>query len=40
MRWKTFEHRRNKITELEKQYLPMAIAMMKTSFGDHFMSGF
>tara|TARA_R110001599_G_scaffold2516_10_gene13691 strand:+ start:8189 stop:8803 length:615 start_codon:yes stop_codon:yes gene_type:complete len=40
MRWKTFEHKRNKITELEKQYLPMAIAMMKTSFGDHFMSGF
>jgi hypothetical protein len=37
MRWKTFEQKRNKITELEKQYWPMAVAQMKTSFGDHFM---
>ncbi|WP_426357981.1 hypothetical protein ACPUVO_16270 [Pseudocolwellia sp. HL-MZ19] len=38
MRWKTFEQRRNKITELEKQYWPMAVAQMKTTFGDQFMS--
>jgi hypothetical protein len=37
MRWKTFEQKRNKITELEKQYWPMAIAKMKTSFGNNFM---
>ncbi len=24
MRWKTFEQKRNKITELEKKYWPMA----------------
>jgi hypothetical protein len=40
MRWKTFEHKRNKITELEKQYWPMAITKMKTTFGDHFMAGY
>ena len=37
MRWKSFEHKRNKITELEKQYWPMAINKMKTSFGNNFM---
>jgi len=37
MRWKTFEQKRNKITELEKQYWPMATAQMKTTFGDQFM---
>jgi hypothetical protein len=37
IRWKTFEQKRNKITELEKQYWPMAIAQMKTTFGDQFM---
>jgi hypothetical protein len=36
MRWKKFEQKRNKITELEKQYWPMAIAQMKTTFGDQF----
>jgi len=40
MRWKTFEQKRNKITELEKQYWPMAITRMKTTFGDHFMAGY
>jgi hypothetical protein len=40
MRWETFEQKRDKITKLEKQYLPMAITMMKTSFGDHFMSDY
>jgi hypothetical protein len=36
MRWKKFEQKRNKINELEKQYWPMAIAQMKTTFGDQF----
>jgi hypothetical protein len=40
MRWKTFEQKRNKITELENQYWPMAIAQMKTTFGDQFMANF
>jgi hypothetical protein len=40
MRWKTFEQKRNKITELEKQYWPMAITQMKTTFGDHLMAGY
>jgi hypothetical protein len=40
MRWKSFELKRNKITELEKQYWPMAITQMKTTFGDHFMAGY
>ncbi len=38
MRWKTFEQRRNKITELEKRYWPMAITQMENTFGDQFMS--
>jgi hypothetical protein len=40
MRWKTFEQKRNEITELEKQYWPMAMAQMKTTFGDQFMEFF
>jgi len=38
MRWKTFDQKRNKITELEKRYWPMAFAQMKTTFGDRFMA--
>ena len=37
MRWKTFEQKRNKITELEKRYWPMADIQMKAMFGDNFM---
>jgi hypothetical protein len=37
MRWKTFEQKRNNITELENRYWPMADIQMKTMFGDHFM---
>ena len=37
MRWKTFNLKRNKITELENKYWPMVDAQMKTTFGDHFM---
>ncbi|MFT4938266.1 MAG: hypothetical protein ACI88A_001290 [Paraglaciecola sp.] len=37
MRWQTFEQKRNKITELEKQYWPVAISQMKTTFSDQFM---
>lgn len=37
MRWKTFEQKRNKITELEKRYWPMADAQMKVMFGDSFI---
>ncbi len=37
MRWKIFEQKRNKITELEKKYWPMAVARMKTSFGENFI---
>ena len=40
MRWKTFEQKRNKITELENRYWPMAITQMKSSFGDCFMSDY
>jgi hypothetical protein len=40
MRYKTFDQKRNKITELEKQYWPMAIAQMKTTFDDQFMVDF
>jgi hypothetical protein len=40
VRWKIFEQKRNKIIELERQYWPMAIAQMKTTFGDHFMTNF
>jgi hypothetical protein len=36
-RWKTFEQKRNKIIELEKKYWPMAMAQMKTTFGDQFI---
>jgi hypothetical protein len=32
MRWKTFEQKRNKITELENKYWPMAIAQMDRNF--------
>ena len=37
MRWKTFEQKRGKITELEKQYWPMVDAQMKVMFGDNLM---
>jgi hypothetical protein len=40
MRWKTFEQKRNKITELEKKYWPMADAQMKAMFGDHFITDY
>jgi hypothetical protein len=36
-RWKTFEQKRNRIIELEKKYWPMAMAQMKTTFGDQFI---
>ena len=35
MRWKTFEQRRNKITELEKKYLPMFMAQINIIIDDH-----
>lgn len=38
MRWKKFEQKRNNIIQLEKQYWPMAITQMKTTFSDHFMA--
>jgi len=37
MRWKKFEQKRDKITELEKQYWPMVDAQMKVMFGHNFM---
>jgi hypothetical protein len=40
MRWKTFEQKRNKITELEKRYWPMADIQMKAMFGDNFMPNY
>ena len=40
MRWKTFEQKRNKITELEKRYWPMAISQMESIFGDQFIAGY
>ena len=40
MRWKTFEQKRNKITELEKRYWPMAVTQMKTTFGDLIMDDY
>jgi hypothetical protein len=40
MRWKKFEQKRNKITELEKKYWPMADAQMKAMFGDHFITDY
>ncbi len=36
--WKTFEPKRNKITELEKKYWPMVDLQMKTTFGEYFIS--
>ena len=33
MRWKTFEQKRDKITELENKYWPMAAAQMKITVG-------
>lgn len=38
MRWKTFEQKRNKITELEKRYWPIAVTQMKATFGEQFLS--
>jgi|TARA_R110000851_G_scaffold277112_1_gene430243 hypothetical protein len=40
MRWKTFEQKRNNITELEKKYWPMADIQMKAMFGDHFITDY
>jgi len=40
MRWKTFEQKRDKITELENRYWPMAVTQFKTNFGDHFMADY
>ncbi|MCL1067235.1 hypothetical protein L2735_10490 [Shewanella olleyana] len=37
MRWKTFELKRNKITELERRYWGLAIPQLKTMFGAQFM---
>jgi len=37
IRWKTFEQKRNKITELEKRYWPMAVKQMETMFGKQFI---
>jgi hypothetical protein len=37
MRWKTFEQKRNTITELENQYWPMAISQIKNVFGEQYM---
>jgi len=36
MRWKTFEQKRGKITELEKRYWPMAVAQMDSLFGKEY----
>ena len=36
MRWKTFEQRKNKITELEKRYWPLAAAQIDGMFGKEF----
>ena len=38
MRWKTFEQKRNKITELEKKYWPMAAKKIDSMFGKHFIA--
>jgi len=40
MRWKTIEQRKNKITELEKRYWPMAITQMESTFCDQFMADY
>ncbi|PMG26715.1 hypothetical protein BCU94_19210 [Shewanella sp. 10N.286.52.C2] len=37
MRWKTFELKRNKITELERRYWGLAIPQLRTMFGAQFM---
>lgn len=37
MRWKNFEYKRNKITELENKYWPMVDVQMKAMFGHNFM---
>jgi len=39
MRWKTFEQKRNKITELEKQYWPMVETKLENAFGNNAISG-
>jgi hypothetical protein len=36
MRWKIFEQRRNKITELENKYWPLAAAQIDVMFGKEF----
>lgn len=38
MRWKTFEQKRNKITELEKKYWPMAAKKIDSMFDKHFIA--
>ena len=38
--WKTFEPKRNKITELEKKYWPMVDVQMKAMFGSNFINDF
>jgi hypothetical protein len=38
MRWKTFEQKRNKITELEKRYWPLTITQMENIFADYSMT--
>ena len=40
MRWKKFEQKRNKITELEKKYWPMVDVQMKAMFGNSFINDF
>ncbi len=40
VRWKTFNQKVNKITELENRYWPMAVIQMKTALGDHFMADY
>jgi hypothetical protein len=40
MRWKTFEQKRNKITELENQYWPMAVTQFRNTFGDQIMADY
>ncbi len=40
MRWIAFEKKRNQIIELEKQYWPLEIAKMKSTFGEHFMADY
>jgi hypothetical protein len=40
MRWKTFEKKRNQITELEKRFWPMADAQIKVMYGEYFMADY